>query len=246
MGVVGAVQRPDMHLLFGYPQQSVSARHCAPVAMQTGGDDRACSRRIDGVTGVIAARQLLDRSVVGPVGALLLGQQSNEFFPSVMKPRLYRVDWHIQNVRNFVASVSLHVPYEHGSTLLRHARKNLVRPLQFLTHFHRGECARALVEKIVENVFAARGQRLKPEVAPMLAQLTAGDPIKPSRHVVAIEGLEPAPGHEKNLLREVLGVGVGRPERPQPSYDLSEPCPIDGRQVRTGFAFGEGSDVHAR
>jgi hypothetical protein len=185
-------------------------------------------------------------SVVEPVGIFLLRQQSNEVFPRVMKARLYRIDGHIQNVGNLLATVSLHITKEHRSALFRHARKNIFRALQFLRHFHLGEGARTPVEELVENVIAARGERLKPEVAAVLAKPTARDAIEPSGHVVAIKGPEPAAGDEKNLLGKVLGVGVRGPQRPQPLDDLTEPDAIDGRQVRPGFARADGTGVRAR
>jgi hypothetical protein len=70
----------------------------------------------------------------------------------------------------------------------------------------------------------------------MLAQLAARDAIEPPGGVAAVEVSESATRHQKNLLCEVLEIGLGRPQRSQPLNDGREPGAVEGGQGLTGVA----------
>jgi hypothetical protein len=60
-----------------------------------------------------------------------------------------------------------------------------------------------------------------------IAHLTLGDPIEPARQVPAVEIAQTAAHHQKDLLGDVVAIGIRAAQRANPTADLIEPFVID-------------------
>lgn len=172
-----------------------------------------------------------------------------------MNPRPDRVDGNALNARDLLAAISLDFEENEGDALglgqLGHETREHLTALLF-SQVGVGP-GRRTGNRVFDGRFGEK--QAKPSKSPEIADSMTGDLEEPSREVLPVELGQPPMNDEKDVLKQVLPLGLGSAQRSNPAAYFAEKAAIHvvevrrfarNRRIRAFPILGRGGPVCSR
>jgi hypothetical protein len=176
---------------------------------------------------------------------VLFRRQRKKIPARVMKPSPNRVQRNSLNLRNLLAGEAFDFEKNEGATAsLANFAKQRVQHALVLLPLKRGRRILAGVRQGVWLVHATPGEDvLYPRATAKISHLPLCDAIEPARQVGAVKRVKPAAYHQKNLLGNVVAIGIWPAQRPDPTADLREPLIVDALKAAAAGRTSPAANV---